>query len=139
MHQRFEAMALGTAFLFATACGGGSTMSTSPMAGSVASGGHSSTIVASGSSGSPSGPYGGGSSNSTYSFSPVPDTVAAGTVVTFQFEDVAHTVTFDQTPAPIANIPATANADSTRTFTTPGTYTYHCSIHTYMHGTVVAQ
>ena len=38
-----------------------------------------------------------------------------------------------------AAIGGVTNADSTRVFSTPGTYMYHCSIHTYMMGTVVVQ
>lgn len=114
-------------------------------------GGHSSTIVASGTSsmGNPGGgggygdgmvrPFGSGE----FFFSPSPDTVAAGTTVTFQFGNVAHTVTFDTDGSP-ANISSLAlggvmEGDSSRTFPTAGTYTYHCSIHTYMMGTVVVQ
>jgi plastocyanin len=67
-----------------------------------------------------------------------PDTVVAGSAVTFQFDDVTHTVTWDQNPGGVANIPATSNADSTRVLPA-GTYTFHCSIHTYMTGTIVAQ
>jgi plastocyanin len=55
------------------------------------------------------------------------------------FLDVAHTVTFDSGPVAVADIPATSMADSVRTFATAGTYTWHCSIHPYMHGTLVVQ
>jgi plastocyanin len=140
MQQRLGILAIGVATLIVAACSGSG--GTSPMASSVASGGHSTTIVASGSGGSVGGGGGYGMVHplsDTYYFNPVPDTVSVGTVVTFSFMDVAHTVTFDQSAGPIADIPATANADSTRVFATAGTYTYHCSIHTYMHGTVVAQ
>lgn len=117
----------------AAACSSGS--STGPSG--LPLGGRRDTIVASGSSGSNNGF--GNTSGGQYYFSPSPDTVAAGTTVTFQFLDVTHTVTFDSGPAALADIPATSNADSTRTFPVAGTYTWHCSIHPYMHGTVVAQ
>jgi len=117
--------------LGALACGGNSTAPAS-----LPVGGRSDTVVAAGSSGSHNGF--GNSSGGQYYFSPSPDTVAAGTTVTFAFLDVAHTVTFDGGPA-MTDIPATSMADSVRTFATAGTYTWHCSIHPYMHGTLVAQ
>ncbi len=103
--------------------------------GTMALGGASSTIEASGSQGSAA--YG-NPTPGVYFFSPNPDTVAAGSTVTFQFDDVMHTVTWVENPGGVANIPATSNADSTRVLSA-GTYTYHCSIHTYMTGTIVAQ
>jgi len=98
-------------------------------------GGASSIIEASGTTGSAT--YG-NPTPGVYFFSPTPDTIAAGSTMTFQFDDVMHTVTWVQNPGGVANIPATSNADSTRVLSA-GTYTYHCSIHTYMHGTIVAQ
>ena len=98
-------------------------------------GGASSTIEASGTNGSAT--YG-NPTPGVYFFSPTPDTVVAGSTVTFQFDDVMHTVTWVENPGGVANIPATSNADSTRVLPA-GTYTYHCSIHTYMTGTIVAQ
>jgi plastocyanin len=99
-------------------------------------GGASSTIEGSGSAGSTNG-YG-NPTPGMYFFSPNPDTVVAGSTVTFQFDDVAHTVTWDQNPGGVANIPATINADATRVLPA-GTYTFHCSIHPYMTATIVAQ
>jgi plastocyanin len=101
-------------------------------------GGASGTIVASGSTGSNNGHSNPNPSAGMYYFSPTPDTVAAGSTVTFQFDDIMHTVTFVQNPGGVRDITATSNADSTRVLTA-GTYTYHCSIHTYMTGTIVAQ
>jgi plastocyanin len=123
----------GLAGLIALACS--SAASTAP--GGLPIGGRSDTIVAAGSAGSNNGF--GNSSGGQYYFSPSPDTVAAGTTVTFAFLDVTHTVTFDGGPVSITDIPATSMADSVRTFATAGTYTWHCSIHPYMHGTLVAQ
>jgi plastocyanin len=98
-------------------------------------GGASSVIEASGTSGSAM--YG-NPMPGTYFFSPTPDTVVAGSAMTFQFDDVMHTVTWVQNPGGVADIPPTSNADSTRVLTA-GTYTYHCSIHTYMTGMIVAR
>jgi len=113
------------------ACSSGGTGPKLPL------GGRSSTVVASGSTGSNNGF--GNTSGGQYYFSPSPDTVAAGSAVTFSFLDVEHTVTFDGGPGGLADIPPTRNADSLRTFATAGTYTWHCSIHPFMHGTLVAQ
>jgi len=72
-----------------------------------------------------------------YAFSPTPLTVKAGTAITWTNDDsVAHTVTSDS--GTVLNSPLIKPGTSfSFTFTTPGTYTYHCSIHPDMHGTVV--
>jgi plastocyanin len=58
--------------------------------------------------------------------------------VNWHFFALNHTVTFD---APNAGTPAgiavTSNATVSRTFTTPGSYAYHCEIHGGMTGTVI--
>ena len=73
-----------------------------------------------------------------FSFSPATLTVAPGTKVTVTNEDsVAHTVT--STASPHAFDTGDVGAGATLTFTAPtkaGTYTYICSIHTYMHGSL---
>jgi plastocyanin len=63
--------------------------------------------------------------------------VATGGTVTFAFGSVGHSVQFDSGPTPPANIPGT-NADTSvaRTFSTAGTYKFHCTIHPTMLGTV---
>lgn len=76
--------------------------------------------------------------NPSIAFIPANLTVAAGTTVTFTFESVTHTVTFTTAGAP-ADIPASSNTSVTRMFSTPGTYNFHCSIHTYMTGSVTVQ
>ncbi len=96
-------------------------------------GGHSTTIVAS-STTTGGGAYGGGAN---YFFSPNPDTVSAGAVVTFQIGSVTHNVHFDSGPVALDSIPAANNTSAQRTFTAPGTYTFHCSIHNFS-GTLVA-
>jgi plastocyanin len=77
-------------------------------------------------------------------FTPPSVTIArsGGTgTVTWTFQSLAHTVTWDTQPngATVADIPATASADVARDFSVAGQYTYHCSIHPGMHGTVTVQ
>jgi plastocyanin len=67
---------------------------------------------------------------------------ASGTgTVTWTFQSLAHTVTWDTQPggANVADIDPTQNAQVSRDFTVAGHYTYHCSIHPGMHGTVDVQ
>jgi plastocyanin len=74
-------------------------------------------------------------------FSPSTLTVNAGEVVTFAFGSVAHNVAFDNpnaaTPTDIGGF--NTNSSIQRTFSTAGTYTYHCTIHPFMMGTVVVR
>jgi amicyanin len=72
-----------------------------------------------------------------FAFDPAALTVKAGTKVTWTNNDiVAHTVTFTD----VANSPVLNRGDTfSRTFTAPGTYSYICSIHPFMHGTVVVK
>lgn len=71
-------------------------------------------------------------------FSPGSVDIRAGGTVTWAFQSVNHTVTFDnRTSDTPDDIPSTANASVSRTFSTPGTYPYHCTIHAGMSGTVV--
>lgn len=77
-------------------------------------------------------------------FTPASVTIArsAGTgTVTWTFQSVAHTVTWDAQPtgAAVADIEATSNAHVARDFTVAGHYAYHCSIHAGMNGTVDVQ
>ena len=74
-------------------------------------------------------------------FSPNPLTINSGEIVTFAFGTVAHNVTFD---APNAATPAdipgnNANISVDRTFTTSGTYRFHCTIHPGMAGSIVVR
>jgi len=95
------------------------------------SGGHSDTITAS--STTTGGAYGSGGN---YFFSPTPDTVAAGTAVTFSFGSVVHNVHWQTGPATPDSIPAMSDGSVQRMLTTPGTYTYVCLIH-LISGTIV--
>jgi plastocyanin len=83
-----------------------------------------------------------------FQFNPASITVAAGTTVTWTNMSASgsdHTTTSDSqtgaehwdsgltNPTGAGGLPQTFS----HTFTTPGTYTYHCNVHTFMRGTVV--
>jgi len=117
-------MTLGAAaaLLVLTACGGGSptptgggpTSATAIQCG-VGSGGTAATIA-------------------NFAFSPNPVTVSSGGTATWTNNDsTAHTVTFDSGPN-CGNV--AAGASVTATFSVPGTYAYHCTIHSSMKGSV---
>jgi amicyanin len=150
------AAAAGTVLL--AACGGGGGSSAAGAAISPASGhklagftGTASpsplpTAMPSGMSGMPSSAPTGGQATSpvasdsvtihNFAFGPQVVTVKAGTTVHWTNRDAeAHTVTSDNGAfnSPVLQ-PGTSYS---HTFTKPGTYSYHCSIHPFMTGKVV--
>ena len=76
-------------------------------------------------------------SNSTFSSTPV--SIHTGDSVTWTNKDtIDHTVTStDNGPLDSGNL--SKGQSYTYTFQTPGTYTYHCSYHSFMTGTVTVQ
>jgi plastocyanin len=71
-----------------------------------------------------------------YSFSPAKLTVSAGTAVTWtNASDAMHTVTADD--GSFASPLVKAGAIFSHTFASAGTFAIHCTVHSYMHGTVV--
>jgi len=78
-------------------------------------------------------------------FLPQSVTIKAGGTVTWSFQSLAHTVTFNQpappgTPADLGTAAAPySNTMISRVFTTAGTFNYHCSIHPGMTGVVIVQ
>ena len=76
-----------------------------------------------------------------FAFSPQTLTVKTGTVVTWVNNDGAtHTIASDAgSPAAFSSDPLSPGASYTFTFSQPGTYSYHCSIHPSMTGTVIVQ
>ena len=74
-------------------------------------------------------------------FSPSTLTINSGDAVTFAFGSVAHNVAFDNpntaTPTDIGGL--NTNTSVQRTFSTAGTYNYHCTIHPFMTGSVVVR
>ena len=72
------------------------------------------------------------------SFSPASLTVTAGTTVIWTNNDmITHTVTADDASFDSGNI--TMGTKYSRLFSTAGTYTYHCTIHPNMKGTIVVK
>jgi plastocyanin len=99
------------------------------------------------SSSSPTTPGGSGSLMTVFiqgnlgaqSYSPSTMTVSAGQQINWKNNDnIVHTATlpgvFDT-----GNIPALSAHDNPVTFNTKGTFTYHCTIHPGMVGTIVVQ
>ena len=71
-----------------------------------------------------------------YSFQPSTLTVPKGTTVTWHNQgSVDHTVTSDTKG--LFDSRVSPGKEFSIPFSTPGTYNYHCSIHTSMHGTIV--
>lgn len=126
--------ALALACLILASCGGGAT-SPYGAGGGVGGGGGMGGGVGSG---------GGGSTSNAITvgnnfFEPAQTTVPVGTTVTWTWSagDVAHNVTFDN-GGPAS--PTQSSGTFTFTFTVPGSYNYHCTIHGLsMAGTVVVQ
>ena len=91
-----------------------------------------------------SGGNGGRSNNISVSnnvFNPTPDTAAAADTVVFTWVNASnsHNVTWLTGPG---TLPANSSTMTTGTYKAKlaaGTYTYHCTIHSGMNGTIVAQ
>lgn len=73
-----------------------------------------------------------------FNFTPATITVAAGDTVTWvNRDDVPHTVTASDKSFSSQNIDT--DGQFTRTFDTPGTYSYFCAIHPFMTAKVIVQ
>lgn len=73
-----------------------------------------------------------------FSFSPSTLTVKKGTTVTFTNSDSAnHTVTADDGSFDTGNI--SSGTSQTITFSKTGNFSYHCSVHPTMKGTITVQ
>ena len=91
------------------------------------------------STGSSSGGHGNSITVSNNSFNPMPNTATAG-VVTFTWSNASnsHNVTWLTGPTAPANS-ATMTTGTYSPTLAQGTYTYHCTIHSGMNGTIVVQ
>ncbi|MDO8490527.1 MAG: cupredoxin family copper-binding protein [Dehalococcoidia bacterium] len=75
---------------------------------------------------------------SNFAFSPASISVPVGTTVTWTNKDSeAHTVASDSGVFNSGNL--STNKSFSYTFATAGVFPYHCSLHTYMKGTVTVQ
>jgi plastocyanin len=62
--------------------------------------------------------------------------VQAGGTVTWTFASLNHDVTFTLAAGVPADVPVFQNGSASRTFSSNGTFGYHCSIHPQMNGVV---
>ena len=78
-----------------------------------------------------------------FAFNPQTITVSAGSTVTWtNLDSVQHQIAADSGQAAIADFSSpdmTQGSTYSYTFNTAGTWTYHCSIHPSMKGTVIVQ
>jgi amicyanin len=74
-----------------------------------------------------------------FAFDPSSLTVKSGTVVTWTNQDgTPHTIVSDTgSPVAFSSDSISSGVSYSFTFTQAGTYTYHCSIHPTMKGTIV--
>jgi plastocyanin len=72
-------------------------------------------------------------------FTPASVELVQNGTVTWAFDGVGHTVTFSAVAGAPANIPLSANTNVTKTFSTIGTFPYHCDIHSGMNGTIIVR
>ena len=73
-----------------------------------------------------------------FAFNPAPRSVAAGTTVTWINHDAAqHTATGGTGTETWDSGALARNRTFSHTFAAPGTYTYQCSIHPSMRGTII--
>jgi plastocyanin len=82
-------------------------------------------------------PSGTAGNNSAPGYAPTPLTVSVGTTVTWGNNDgTQHTATSDSN---LWNVSLAPGATGSFKFDTPGTYTYHCNIHSFMKGTIIVK
>ena len=73
-----------------------------------------------------------------FAFSPGTLTIKAGTTVTWTNNDsTTHNVASDSGVFSSGNL--SPNSQFSYTFNSTGTFPYHCTIHTYMKGTIIVQ
>jgi plastocyanin len=124
--MRIRSFGVGAVVLGVGACGGGGASSATGTGGGGGGGG--------GAIGTPP-------ANTVYAlpasqFSPSMLTVPVNTSVTVTFFTTTHNVTFDVNAGRPADIPNSTNTSVSRTFATTGSFTYSCTLHPGMTGTV---
>jgi plastocyanin len=140
--RALAALALPVAvLLLTTACGSSKSSGAASSAGATASGAASSAGATASGAASSAGATASGATTvdvKNFAFSPMDLTVAVGTKVTWKFDDSAgHTVKSDDGTF---SSPTLSNGKTFDfTFSKAGTYSYICSIHQYMHGTVTVK
>jgi plastocyanin len=123
MTRIFRFSFMMTALTLASSCGSSSSSPTSPSTG--------------GNTGTPITIVSGAKVLTSTAYSPNPLTVSSGTTVTWTNQDsTTHTATSD---TGVFNGTVTPNAQFSYTFANKGTFTYHCSLHPNMVGSVVVQ
>jgi len=124
---------VGAVLFFALACGGGGAATNAPATGAAATQGVGDAAPPT--CGAPVTEANVTIEGNTYN--PASVTISASQVVTWTNADsVPHTVTFDDGP----DCSQVAGGESiAANFSAPGTYPYHCTIHSSMHGTIVVQ
>jgi len=70
------------------------------------------------------------------SFSPGDVDILAGGTVTFSWNGVTHNVTWQTTPGSVSNITDRSTGSVPVTLNQAGTYSYHCTLHAGMDGTI---
>jgi plastocyanin len=78
-------------------------------------------------------------SSGDYIFTPKTVAIRAGGTVNWTFGGLSHTVTFAATAGAPASITETYSTSIGRTFNTAGNFTYNCTIHAGMSGTIVVR
>lgn len=75
-----------------------------------------------------------------FSFSPAVVQVPAGSTITWEnHDDMPHTITSTEKPRTLASPAIDSGEHYTASFPKPGTYTYFCSLHPRMTGTVIVK
>jgi plastocyanin len=82
-----------------------------------------------------------GYGTATFSFSPAAVTIAKGGAITWSNEGgtATHNVTFAATAGAPSNVGNFSSGSASRTFNTAGSYSYQCTNHSGMTGTVTVQ
>jgi plastocyanin len=115
-----------TVLVLVAACGGGSTAPANNSTGGGNNTGGTTT------------PLNTINATNSNTFDPNSLTIGVGGTVTWAFAATAHNVIFDAVAGRPADIGGSnASASIARTFATPGTFTYQCTIHAGMSGTVI--